>query len=160
MSITKGVFTFARETARLIETLPIPIKRLDPAAIIPTRAHEGDAGYDLYALDGGLIEPGKRLLLRTGIAMAIPAGYYGRIAPRSGLAVKQGMDVLAGVCDSVYRGDVGVLLLNTSDKPVSIAPRDRIAQLIIERCYTASFEEIDDLPSSARGGAGFGSTGI
>lgn len=125
----------------------------------PTRANPFDAGYDLYAADSYTVEPGKRQLIKTGISVAIPEGYYGRVAPRSGLAYKHGIDVLAGVIDATYRGDIGVILQNLGNAEFKIAIGDRVAQLIIERCYEAEWELTDKLPDTVRGAGGFGSTG-
>ncbi len=108
------------------------------------------------------IGPGERVLIKTGVRVAIPSGRYGRIAPRSGLAYKNGIDVLAGVIDSDYRGDVGVILLNTGHTEFAIKDGDRIAQLIIEKIDMSDFEVVEsvkDILPSARGEGGFGSTG-
>lgn len=144
--------------------MTIPFKRLHPSAKPPTCAHPGaDAGYYLYALptDGRPLMPGERRVFLTGIALAIPPGYYGRVAPRSGLAVRHGLDTLAGVVDSSYRGDVSVVLINHGQDPVWIGGGERIGQLIIERCYEAEFVDVADgeLEQSDRGAAGFGPTG-
>ncbi len=145
--------------------MQIPFKRLHSAAHPPVRAHATDAGYDLYALDDPAtfdprpLCPHERRVYSTGISVAIPPGYYGRVAPRSGLAVKEGLDVLAGVIDSGYRGPVGVVLLNTSDDAVWIKPGAKIAQLIIERYHDAEFTEVESLDETARAAGGFGSTG-
>ena len=141
--------------------LNIEIKKLSENAIIPTQGTVYAAGYDLYAAEDAVIVCGSRKLVKTNISMSIPAGYYGRIAPRSGLAYKNGIDVLAGVIDSDYRGDIGVILYNT-DKNIDfgIKKGDRIAQIIFETCYSASFSEIQDLNETARQSGGFGSTGV
>jgi dUTP pyrophosphatase len=145
--------------------MQIPFKRLHPAAKPPLRAHPTDAGADLHVLDDPEafvprpLLPGERRLIRTGIAVAIPAGWYGRVAPRSGLAVKQGLDVLAGVIDCGYLGEIQVALINLGQDPVWLEPGMRIAQLIIERCEAAEFSEVEDLEQSARGAGGFGSSG-
>jgi dUTP pyrophosphatase len=104
------------------------------------------------------------MLIKTGISVAVPNGTYGRIAPRSGLALKNGIDVMAGVIDADYRGDVGVILVNLGSSPFTINPGDRIAQLILEKIeYNTSVQEIgeaDDLSPTSRGANGFGSTGV
>lgn len=148
-------------------TIHLPIKRLAPSAILPTYGSAFAAGMDLHALlpvelpDQGLtIAPGERKLIQTGISVAIPAGWYGRVAPRSGLAYKHGIDVLAGVIDSDYRGEIGVILLNTGSEAFVVRHGDRIAQLVIERAPQASLVEVDDLPATDRGAGGFGSTGV
>lgn len=138
----------------------VPIKCLHPEAVIPTRASDGDAGWDLYALEAGELEPGQRELFRTGIALAIPHGYVGYIKPRSGLALRQGINVLGGVIDSGYRGDVGVILHNTDiEIGTMIDGGDRIAQLVIQPVPPVYLEEVYVLPDSERGAGGFGSTG-
>tara|TARA_R110000796_G_scaffold232637_3_gene351064 strand:+ start:2171 stop:2596 length:426 start_codon:yes stop_codon:yes gene_type:complete len=139
----------------------IPIKKLKENAKIPTRAHSGDAGYDLYSTEGLVLLPGERHLFKTGIALAIPKGYYGRIAPRSGLAFRQGIDVLAGVIDPSYREEIGVLLINLSESRVEIKSGDRIAQMIFESCAEPMLFEVDefmDAEETERVG-GFGSSG-
>lgn len=124
------------------------------------RANPSDAGLDLCASEGCVIPSGHRTATPTGIALEIPEGYYGRVAPRSGLAVKHGIDVLAGVVDSGYRGEIKVVLLNTdSEKSFEIRRGDRIAQLIIEKHYNFELEEASDLTDSDRGSLGFGSSG-
>ena len=138
----------------------LKIKKLDPNAIIPTRANPTDAGADLYALEDIRIQPNTRELVRTGISLEVPESYYARIAPRSGLAYKNGIDVLAGVVDSSYRGEVGVILLNTDTQKIfNIRAGDRIAQLIIEAHYNMTIKEVDSLSDTTRGDGGFGSTG-
>jgi dUTP pyrophosphatase len=140
--------------------MKLPIKKLSQDAKIPTRGSDGAAGYDLYALNGAVFA--GHAIIKTGIAVAIPKGHYGRIAPRSGLAAKYGVDVLGGVIDSDYRVEIGVILKfdRTADADAFIVnPGDRIAQLIIERCYDAELVEFDELPPSERGQGGFGSTG-
>ena len=113
----------------------------------------------MYAAEEMIIEPGQRGLIKTNIAVSIPESYYGRVAPRSGLSYKKGLDVLAGVIDSDYRGDIGVILLNTGSETFKANLGDRIAQLIIEKCHKASWKEVNDLSDSVRSSGGFGSTG-
>lgn len=136
------------------------VKTLHPAAKIPRRESPGAAGYDLAAAVDVSILPGDRAVVRTGIAIAVPPGTYGRVAPRSGLAAKHGIHVLAGVIDEDYRGEIAVVLLNTGDEPFRIAAGDRIAQLVLEKIETPQVVAVKDLDFSARGGGGFGSTGI
>jgi deoxyuridine 5'-triphosphate nucleotidohydrolase len=99
-------------------------------------------------------------MLKTDIAIAVPLGTYGRVAPRSGLALKHGIDVGAGVIDEDYRGNVGVILFNHSDVDFIVAAGDRVAQLILEKIETPDVEVVDDLSETVRGGGGFGSTGV
>ena len=139
--------------------ISVYIRKLDESAIIPTRATDSDAGYDLYSTNDGVVPARGRKVVGTGIAIAIPPGHYGRVAPRSGLAVKRGIDVLAGVVDSGYRGEVGVVLQNLSDEDFPFKKGDRVAQLILEQCNTLGWVELDELEDSVRSDGGFGSTG-
>lgn len=138
---------------------PLLVKRLTATAKVPVRGTAKAVGLDLFADDQKVLEPGERALIKTGIAVAIPEAYYGRVAPRSGLALKAGIDVLAGVIDSDYRGEVGVILINFSDFLFEIRPGDRVAQLILERADQLPVEERDELPDTDRGASGYGSTG-
>jgi dUTP pyrophosphatase len=125
----------------------------------PTKGSEFAAGYDLYCNEKGRIGIGRRQLISTGICVAIPPGHYGRIAPRSGLAVKMGIDVSAGVVDEDYRGEIKILLVNNGMETFVFLKGDRIAQLIIEKISTPPVEVVEELPDSKRGEGGFGSTG-
>lgn len=135
-------------------------KRLTAQAKAPVRGSEQAAGLDLCSDQQYRIAPGARQLISTGIAVEIPAGYYGRIAPRSGLAVKNGIDVGAGVVDSDYRGEVKVLLFNFGSEEFVVNVGDRIAQFIIEPYSSVSVVETKVLETTDRGQGGFGSTGI
>lgn len=139
-------------------------KRLSSTAIIPTKGSPGAAGFDLYADEDvcfGPIYSGEspHALVSTGISVQIPRGWYGRIAPRSGLAVKYGMDVLAGVIDSDYTGEIKVILHCTKNLLVNLKKGERIAQLIIEKCGEWNIMEVSELENTERGDGGFGSTG-
>jgi len=125
----------------------------------PKRASEWAAGADLHAGADVTLAPGERALVPTGLQLAIPAGHVGLVWPRSGLAVRHGIDTLAGVIDSDYRGEVRVLLVNHGAEPFQIRRGDRIAQLLIQRVEQAQFAPVDELPPSGRGEGGFGSTG-
>lgn len=138
---------------------PLYVKQLSPDARLPVRGSEGAAGYDLSASVNVTIPGRGRSLIDTGLQILVPFGTYGRIAPRSGLAVKIGLDVGAGVIDSDYRGEVKILLFNHSDTPVSIGKGDRIAQLLLERIVTPPVVAVDSLTETLRGAGGFGSTG-
>lgn len=129
-------------------------------AIIPTKGSALSAGYDLYSTVDECIKPNERKLIDTGMQLEIPFGVYGRIAPRSGLAVKFGVDVMAGVIDPDYRGNIKVLLINHGDTDFIIHKGDRIAQLIFEVCATAIFTVTNILNTTIRGANGFGSTGM
>ena len=131
---------------------------LAPGAILPTRGTDGAAGYDLYATEDVIINCFQFTLVSTGVSMAIPAGHYGRIAPRSGLAVKHGVMVGAGVIDSDYRGEIKVALA-TLNGVYEFKKGDRIAQIIIEPVVTPDLVQVDSLDDSERGDSGFGSTG-
>lgn len=138
--------------------LPLKVQRLHPAAILPTYATPFAAGADLYCVEAFTLQPGARYLVPIGLAIEIPPGWYGRVAPRSGLAVKHGIDVLAGVIDADYRGELCVLLINFGEQAVSFDAGARIAQLIIERAASGDYVWGEDLSDTARGAGGFGST--
>lgn len=141
----------------------INVKKLNDTAIVPTRGHEGDAGFDLYAcLDEPItIGAGKTVKVPTGLSIAIPDGYFGAVFARSGLATKQGLRPAncVGVCDAPYRGEYIVALHNDSDEDRVVNPKDRIAQLIIMPFLTAQFNLVSELDETERGAGGFGSTG-
>lgn len=134
-------------------------KRLHENARLPQRSSAMAAGADLFCAEPCTIAPGSRHLIPTGIAIEIPAGYYGRVAPRSGLAVRSGIDVMAGVIDADYRGELRVLVINLGQETVAFEVGDRIAQLIVEYAAPAVFEWSDELEETARAEGGFGSTG-
>lgn len=138
---------------------PVSIKKLDPSAIMPTKANKTDAGYDLYALESVEIGANNQRLIKTGISMAIPKGYVGLIWPRSGLAHKYGIDVFAGVIDAGYRGDVGVILYNSRLNHYKINKGDRVAQILFQKIENFDLVEVDNLDDTDRGSGGFGSTG-
>ncbi|MZG30745.1 MAG: dUTP diphosphatase [Nitrospinae bacterium] len=126
---------------------------------LPQYAHRGDAGADLKAIEATVIGPRSRSLVPTGVSLELPEGYAGLIWPRSGTAVKLGLDCGAGVIDSHYRGEIKVLLFNHSDDEIHIQKGDRIAQLVIQKVETVTFIPSDKLNETARNTAGFGSTG-
>ena len=136
------------------------VSLLTEFAQVPTRGTSGSAGYDLYSATHCIIPKRERALVDTGIAISIPENTYARIAPRSGLAVKNGIDVGAGVVDYDYRGSIGVLLFNHSDSDFTVNIGDRIAQLIIEKILTPEILVVSSLDETKRGNNGFGSTGI
>lgn len=127
--------------------------------MLPKRGSALAAGLDICSIEDVEIAPKQRALARTGLAVAIPPGFYGRVAPRSGLAVKQGLDVLAGVIDSDYRGEVCIVLYNTSDEAIALPAGSKICQLILEQIITPEAAWVNDLDETARGAGGFGSTG-
>lgn len=134
-------------------------KQLDSRATLPARGSSLAAGLDICSIEDISLEPRQRVLARTGLAVAIPPGFYGRIAPRSGLAAKNGLDVLAGVIDSDYRGELCCLLYNTSDALITLPSGSKICQLIVEKIITPEAAWVSDLDETARGAGGFGSTG-
>lgn len=138
--------------------IDISITKLSTKGHIPTYGSNSAAGCDLYSAENVIVPAEGKGLIKTDIAIIIPDGYYGRIAPRSGLAWKKHIDVGAGVIDSDYRGNIGIVLFNHSKKEFIIRPGDRIAQLILERIAHANFKE-EDLDVTSRGSDGFGSTG-
>ena len=138
--------------------MEIEVKKLNDKAILPCRGSEEAAGLDLFTLDSVDIPAGKRALLRTGIAMSIPVGMVGLIWPRSKLAAKKGIDVLAGVIDSDYRGEVMISLLNTSDETLELRAGDKCAQMIIQRHFSdMDIVLVDELKGSNRGESGINS---
>jgi dUTP pyrophosphatase len=140
----------------------LPFKRLDPDAVLPERAHLGDAGFDLRSSVDVEVGPGERAMVPTGIAVAIPDGRAGLVLPRSGLASKHGLTMAnaPGLIDAGYRGEVICAVVNLDrEMPVKIARGDRIAQLVIVDVPELEPQWVDDLPPSTRGAGGFGSTG-
>ena len=135
------------------------VKILNPNAKMPFRATSMSAGYDLFSCENIEVLPRQRAMIGIGLAIRVPPGTYGRIAPRSGLAVKYGIDTLAGVLDEDFDLEVRVILYNTGDKPYKVSIGDRIAQLILEKIETPEPLEVKDLPRTSRAG-GFGSTGV
>jgi dUTP pyrophosphatase len=134
-------------------------KKINEAAKEPTSS-EGNAGYDLYSCEDNCIQPQTRELIKTGIKLVIPNGYYGHISDRSGMAFKYGAHCLGKIIDSNYRGEIGVILLNTDkDKEIIIKKGDRIAQIIFKKYEEVQFSQISDLPDSNRNENGFGSSG-
>ena len=134
-------------------------KKLDPRAVLPTRGSAAAAGLDIYSIENVAIDPGQRALVRTGLAAAIPEGHYGRIAPRSGLALRTGLDVLSGVIDADYRGEIGCLLYNAGDNTINLPAQSKICQLIIEKIITPAAVWAEEISETDRGSGGFGSTG-
>ena len=138
----------------------LEIQLLSDKGTLPSKANRFDAGFDLYASENALIPPQERLLVSTDIAMAIPKGHVGLIWPRSGLAVKKGVDVFAGVIDSGYRGEVKVCLYNSGSEILEVEEGDRIAQLLIQKAENYFIKKVESLDDSERGDKGFGSSGI
>jgi dUTP diphosphatase len=141
------------------EMKSLSFKKLDPDALLPTRGSGSSAGLDLCSIEAISLKPGERRLIRTGLAVAIPEGYYGRVAPRSGLATQKGIDVLAGVIDADYRGEIGCLLYNTGKETIDLPAQTKVCQLIVEKIITPTAVWADVLSDTKRGSGGFGSTG-
>ncbi len=139
--------------------MKVRIKKLNDDAIPPKYAHEGDAGMDLYSRETMILKAGTRHLFKTGISMEIPEGYVGLFWDKSGLAFKNGITVLGGVIDSGYRGEFGVILLNTGEDDYEIKKGDKIAQVLIQPVVNAELEVVEELDNTKRGDGGFGSTG-
>ncbi|KAJ4472192.1 dUTPase-like protein [Lentinula aciculospora] len=147
------------EPAQVAPISQLLIKRHSEKARLPSRGSALSAGYDLYSAEKKTVPAHGKALVDTQISIAVPAGHYGRVAPRSGLASKFMIDTGAGVVDADYRGVVFVLLFNLSNKDFEVEPGDRIAQLIIEKIHTPEILEVEDLDETLRGAGGFGSTG-
>jgi dUTP pyrophosphatase len=144
------------------EPVRLLVKRLDPSVPLPAYAREGDAGLDLHAADDVTLAPGARVLVGTGLAVALPPGCAGFVLPRSGLALRHGVSIVnaPGLVDAGYRGELKVLLIN-HDPATSVTLRrgERIAQLVVQRVERVVPLEVPELPASERGDGGFGSTG-
>ena len=159
VELKAGLFSQERRT----NIIHVPMKLLSRTAQLPHYGSSDAAGMDMYAdeqpPEGTKINPGERKLIKTGVAMAVPPGYYGRIAPRSGLAYKHGIDVMAGVIDGDYRGDVGIILINLGNTAFEVHTGDRVAQMIFELFSPAYAYQVAVLPGTGRGDEGYGSTG-
>lgn len=152
----------AAKIARGMAPVSIPVQVLDPELPFPRYAHDGDAAIDLYARKSVDITPGRRFIMPTGLAVAIPPGYVGIVCPRSGLAAREGLSVInaPGVIDSGYRGEVRAALVNHDPHTIiGILRGERIAQLMILPIPPVLWRSVDELPTSGRGEGGFGSTG-
>jgi dUTP pyrophosphatase len=137
------------------------VKLLHPSAQLPRHTHPGDGGADLFSVEEVTLPPGERASVGTGLALAIPLGYAGFVQPRSGLAAKHGIMLVnsPGLIDADYRGEVRVLLYNSGAEPFTVNVGERIAQLVIQRVEEPTFIAADELPETARGEGGFGSSG-
>lgn len=143
-------------------SVEVAIRRLDAGLPLPSYAHPGDAGADLHSTVDLTLAPGERALVPTGIALALPDGYVALVHPRSGLAARHGVSIVnaPGTVDAGYRGEIKVMLINHDPvEAVHLRRGDRVAQLVLQRFERARFVEVDQLPDSARGGGGYGSTG-
>jgi dUTP pyrophosphatase len=138
------------------------VQRLDPAAVLPAFAHEGDAGLDLTSIEDVVLAAGERAAVRTGLAIAVPAGWVGLVHPRSGLALRHGLTIAnaPGTIDAGYRGEVKVILVNLGTEDVKVARGDRVAQLLLQEVGRTEVIEVASLDDTPRGDGGFGSTGV
>ncbi len=143
-------------------TQTIRFQKLHPQASVPVQAHPGDAGMDLHSCESVVLSPGARCLVRTGLAVEIPAGLEGQVRPRSGLALRHGVTVLntPGTIDAGYRGEVGVILVNLGEAPFVVEPGMRIAQMVFAAVAHVAVTVTESLTASERGAGGFGSTGL
>jgi dUTP pyrophosphatase len=142
--------------------MKIPVLRLDPELPKPKRAHPGDAGIDLHARIDVVLEPGEWEMIPTGLAVAVPEGFVGLVAARSGLAARHGLSVVngPGLVDAGYRGEIHAILINHGPDPLELQRGDRIAQLVVVPVALPTLVEVDELPQSVRGAGGFGSSGV
>lgn len=145
------------------DRIKLPIKRLDPSVELPSYAYDGDAGLDLRSNEDVTLEPFERMLVATGLAIAIPDGYAGFVQPRSGLALREGLSMAntPGLIDAHYRGELKVCAINLDPhNPIHIERGERIAQLMIQKVPVVELEEVDELDETDRGCGGFGSSGV
>jgi dUTP pyrophosphatase len=141
--------------------MKIKMQKVEEDAKIPSYAHPGDAGMDLYAAESVVLKPGERTIVSTGFKMALPEGYEAQIRPKSGLAAKHGVSVVntPGTVDAGYRGIVGVILINHGNEEFAVEKNMKIAQMVINKVENPDIEEVDELDDTSRGEGGFGSTG-
>ncbi|EHK80846.1 deoxyuridine 5'-triphosphate nucleotidohydrolase [Saccharomonospora azurea SZMC 14600] len=154
--------TRLRVVSRVVSSVQVLISRLDPDVAVPSYAHPGDAGADLVTTSDVHIAPGERVVVGTGVAIALPEGYAGFVHPRSGLAARAGLSIVnaPGTIDSGYRGEIRVCLVNLDPRETIVLRRgDRIAQLVVQRVERADFVEVERLDETVRGAGGYGSTG-
>lgn len=139
--------------------MELKFKKLKPEAFLPQYAKAGDAGFDLFSCEDYQLKPMERHAFNIGLCSEIPEGYYVKVSPKSGLAVKAGIDVLAGTIDSSYRGEWGVVLINFGSEPYEFKTGDKLAQGVLLKVEEAEIVEADNLSETERGTGGFGSTG-
>lgn len=139
--------------------MEIKFKKLNPQAVLPQYAKAGDAGFDLFSCEDFSLKPLERHVFNLGLASEIPENYYVKVSPKSGLAVKAGIDVMAGTIDSSYRGEWGVVLINLGNEPYEFKAGDKLAQGVLLKVEGAEIVETDNLSETDRGTGGFGSTG-
>ena len=142
--------------------MKLKIKKLSSDAILPSYAHKGDAGMDLFSIKDYILKPGERVFIETGLAFEIEEGYEIQIRPRSGLALKYGLSIVnsPGTVDSGYRGPINIILINHGQETFTVNKGDKVAQAVLNKIEKAEIEEVSELSESQRGDGGFGSTGI
>ena len=140
--------------------MKVKIKRLNSEVKLPNYANPGDAGMDFFSAENVIINSGERKTVKTGISMAIPVGFVGLFWDKSGLASKKGIKTMAGVIDSGFRGEIGIVLKNLGDDEFVIEKNMKIAQMLIQPIYSPELEEVESLEETERGQGGFGSTGV
>jgi dUTP pyrophosphatase len=140
--------------------MELPVQRLDPEIDLPSYAHPYDAAFDLRSSEDSTLAPGEKRVVKTGLKVAIPSGFAGLVWDRSGLAAKNALHVLAGVVDSGYRGEIGVVIINLGTEPFIVEKNMRIAQMLIQPVATPKIIEVEELSPTARKDGGFGSTGL
>ena len=140
----------------------VKIKKIHPDAVIPKYIHLSDAGMDIYSVENLILKPNERKLVKTGLTFEFPKGYEIQVRPKSGLALNHGLTILntPGTIDSGYRGELGVILFNSSDEDYNVKKGEKIAQIILKKVELIEFEEVKELSDSPRGQGGFGSTGL
>jgi dUTP pyrophosphatase len=145
-----------------MEKLKIKVKKLHQDAILPSYAHAGDAGMDVYAVENNILNPGERKLIPTGLSFEVPVGYEMQVRPKSGLALKNGITLVntPGTLDSGYRGELKVILINHSNEKYEVKKGEKIAQIVIAKYEEAEMQEVQELSETQRGAGGFGSTGL
>lgn len=140
--------------------MKLPVKRLNETAKLPTYAHKGDAGMDLYASEDMVLNPNEVVSVPTGLAFEIPEGFVGLIWDKSGLSLKQGLKTMGGVIDSGYRGETKVVIINLGKEPYHIKKHTKIAQMLIQPVQSCEITEVSELMDSSRATGGFGSSGL
>ena len=143
-----------------VNNVRVKVKKLVPDAILPSYAHPGDAGMDIYSVEDRIIKAGERALVSTGLSIELPEGLVGLVWDKSGLANNSGLKTMAGVMDSGYRGEYKIVIFNTSKEDYFIKKGAKIAQLLIQPIMTAEIEQVEELSDTSRGTGAFGSTGL
>ncbi len=151
---------FLRTILYDINIMKIKFQKILADAIIPHYAHTGDAGIDIFSAEDAVIKAGERKNVRTGVKMEMPEGCAALVWDKSGLALKNGIKTMAGVIDSCYRGEIGIVLINLGNLDFKIAKGQKIAQMLIQKMEQAEVEEVKELNETSRGDGGFGSTGL